>query len=488
MNASHTLTIVGLGPGDADDMTRRAWRTLEQAEVVYLRTERHPCVPHLPRGTLYESFDHFYEAHEQFDEVYDAICGYLLDRAQQENVVYAVPGDPMMGETTVLRLLARAPERGVRVEIVHGVSFVEPALRCAGIDGLEGLQILDGMTIAAMHHPPINPSYPALIGGVYSREVASDVKLTLMNQYPDDHPVLLIHGAGTQGAAVEKVALYEIDRSLNLSHLSSLVVSPLSPYSSFESFQETIAHLRAPEGCPWDRKQTHASLRPYLIEEAYEVLDAIDREAWDELAGELGDLLLQVVLHAQIATEEGEFQMADVLEAVNRKMIRRHPHVWGDVDVSGSAEQVRANWDELKRAERAHQGKEAESLLDGVNKALPALMVAHEYQRRAAKAGFDWPSVEGVKAKAREELTEILNAEDVQAAISEIGDLIFLLVNWLRWLGVDDPESVVRAANAKFYRRFRYVEQAAAAQGRTLDMLTGDEIEAIYQQGKAQEQ
>jgi tetrapyrrole methylase family protein/MazG family protein len=488
MNASHTLTIVGLGPGDADDMTRRAWRTLEQAEVVYLRTERHPCVPHLPRGTLYESFDHFYEAHEQFDEVYDAICDYLLDRAQQEDVVYAVPGDPMMGETTVLRLLTRAPERGVRVEIVHGVSFVEPALCCAGIDGLEGLQILDGMTIAAMHHPPINPSYPALIGGVYSREVASDVKLTLMNQYPDDHPVLLIHAAGTQGAAVEKVALYEIDRSLSLNHLSSLMVPPLSPYSSFESFQETIAHLRAPEGCPWDRKQTHASLRPYLIEEAYEVLDAIDREAWNELAGELGDLLLQVVLHAQIATEEGEFQMADVLEAVNRKMIRRHPHVWGDVDVRGSAEQVRANWDELKRAERAHQGTEAESLLDGVNKALPALMVAHEYQRRAAKAGFDWPSVESVKAKAREELTEILNAEDVQAAINEIGDLIFLLVNWLRWLGVDDPESVVRAANAKFYRRFRYVEQAAAAQGRTLDMLTGDEIEAIYQQGKAQEQ
>ena len=487
MNASHTLTIVGLGPGDADDMTRRAWRTLEQAEVVYLRTERHPCVPHLPRSTLYESFDHFYEAHEQFDEVYDAICDYLLDRAQQEDVVYAVPGDPMMGETTVLRLLARAPERGVRVEIVHGVSFVEPALRCAGIDGLEGLHILDGMTIAAMHHPPINPSYPALIGGVYSREVASDVKLTLMNQYPDDHPVLLIHAAGTQSAAVEKVALYEIDRSLNLSHLSSLVVSPLSPYSSFESFQETIAHLRAPEGCPWDRKQTHASLRPYLIEEAYEVLDAIDREAWDELAGELGDLLLQVVLHAQIATEEGEFQMADVLDAVNRKMIRRHPHVWGDVDVSGSAEQVRANWDELKRAERAQKGETAVSLLDSVNKALPALMVAHEYQRRAAKVGFDWPSVEGVKAKAREELTEILNAEDVQAAINEIGDLIFLLVNWLRWLGVDDPESVVRAANAKFYRRFRYVEQVAAAQGRTLDMLTGDEIEAIYQQGKAQE-
>jgi tetrapyrrole methylase family protein/MazG family protein len=487
MNASHTLTIVGLGPGDADDMTRRAWRTLEQAEVVYLRTERHPCVPHLPRGTLYESFDHFYEAHEQFDEVYDAICDYLLERAQQEDVVYAVPGDPMMGETTVLRLLARAPERGVRVEIVHGVSFVEPALRCAGIDGLEGLQILDGMTIAAMHHPPINPSYPALIGGVYSREVASDVKLTLMNQYPDDHSVLLVHAAGVRGAAVERVPLYEIDRSLNLNHLSSLLVPPLSPYSSFESFQETIAHLRAPEGCPWDRKQTHASLRPYLIEEAYEVLDAIDREAWDELAGELGDLLLQVVLHAQIATEEGEFQMADVLDAVNRKMIRRHPHVWGDVDVSGSAEQVRANWDELKRAERAQKGETVVSLLDSVNKALPALMVAHEYQRRAAKVGFDWPSVEGVKAKAREELTEILNAEDVQAAISEIGDLIFLLVNWLRWLGADDPESVVREANAKFYRRFRYVEQVAAAQGRTLEMLTGDEIEAIYQQGKAQE-
>lgn len=486
MTHPHTLRIVGLGPGDADDLTRRAWRVLESADLVYLRTERHPCVPDLPRSTLYESFDHFYEAHEQFDEVYDAICDYLLERVQQEDVVYAVPGDPMMGETSVLRLMARAAEQGIPVEIVHGVSFVEPALGHAQIDGLDGLQIVDGMTLAAMHHPPLNPSYPALIGGVYSREVASDVKLTLMNQYPDDHPVQLIHSAGTANVSVERLPLYEIDRSLSLNHLSSLLVLPLSPYSSFESFQETIAHLRAPEGCPWDRKQTHASLRPYLIEEAYEVLDAIDREAWDELAGELGDLLLQVVLHAQIATEEGEFQMADVLDAVNRKMIRRHPHVWGTVDVNGSADQVKANWDDIKRAEQAEQGAQAGGLLDKVNKALPALMVAYEYQRRAAKVGFDWPTVDGVKDKIREEMVEIL-AEDEPARIAaEVGDLMFVLVNWLRWLGIDDPESVLRATNQKFYQRFRFIEQAAAAQGRELASMTLDEMEALYQQGKAQ--
>ncbi len=486
MSSSHIITVVGLGAGDAGDLTRKAWQTLENASVVYLRTERHPCVPHLPRRAFYESFDALYEAYDDFADVYNAICDRLLEAARAEPVVYAVPGDPLVGETTVMQLLARAAENGVAVEIVHGISFIEPMLRHAGIDALDGLQILDGMTLAAMHHPPINPQYPAFIGGVYSRAVASDVKLTLMNQYRDDFMVTLVHGAGTADAVAETLPLAEMDHSRAINHLTSLYVPALGRYTSFESFQETMAHLRAPEGCPWDRKQTHASLRPYVIEEAYEVIDAIDREAWDELAGELGDLLLQVVLHAQIATEEGEFQMADVLDTVNRKMIRRHPHVWGKVDVNGSAERVKANWDDIKRAERAAQGASSDGLLDKVNKALPALMVAYEYQRRAAQVGFDWPTIDGVRDKIREEMAEVLAEDDPQRITAEVGDLIFVLVNWLRWLGVHDPESVLRAANAKFYRRFRHIEQAAAAQGRDLASMTLDEMEALYQQGKAQ--
>lgn len=479
-----TITIVGLGAGDAEDLTRKAWRVLENADTVYLRTERHPCVPALPKRAFYESFDSLYEAHEQFEDVYNAIADRILSAAQTEAVVYAVPGDPLVGETSVAYILERARQVGMSVEIVHGLSFIEPMLLHTGVDALEGLQILDGMTVAAMHHPPINPTLPAFVGGVYSRAVASDVKLTLMNQYPDHHRVRLVHGAGTDSVRVEDVTLAAMDHSRSIYHLTTLFVPPLTPYSSFESFQETIAHLRAPEGCPWDREQTHASLRPYLIEEAYEVLDAIDREDWEELVGELGDILLQVVLHTQIATEEGTFQMADVLETVNRKMIRRHPHVWGDVTVNGDAEQVVTNWQEIKQQERSASGKTRTALLDSVNTALPALAVAHAYQHKAAKVGFDWPTVQGVEDKVKEELAEILAADNNSDKAHEIGDLIFVLVNWLRWLKVSDPESILRETNAKFYRRFGYIEQQASAQGKPLETLSLDEMEALYQQGK----
>lgn len=480
-----TLTIVGLGPGDIDDLTRKAWRTLENAHTVYLRTQHHPCVPDLPPTTRYHSFDALYEAHSDFDDVYAAITRQLLDAAQQGDVVYAVPGDPLVGESTTTRLLAAAHDNNIHVEIISGISFIEPMLRHLGIDALDGLQILDGLTVAHMHHPPLNPEFPALLAQVYNRAVASNVKLTLMNQYPDDFPVQLIHGAGTANAIIEAVPLYEIDHSDQINHLTSLYVPALGEYTSFESFQEVIAHLRAPEGCPWDRKQTHASLRPYLIEETFEVLETIDNEDWDALVGELGDLMLQIVLHTQIATEDGEFYMGDVLRYVNRKMIRRHPHVWGSVDVDGNAEQVVANWEAIKQAERERDGTTPQSMLDSIPKAAPALLVAYKYQAKAAKVGFDWPDVNDVTAKVREELQEIIDAPDDAHRIQEIGDLLFVLVNWLRWLGVDDPESLMRSVNGKFYRRFAYIEQQAQATGRELDAMTLADMDALWDEAKA---
>ncbi len=477
-----TITIVGLGPGSVDDLSLRAWRTLEAAQTVYLRTERHPCVPHLPQTPTYHSFDSVYETTEVFEDVYRQITERLLKAAQTGDVVYAVPGDPFVGESTTQHLLSAAQAGAVAVEIVSGISFVEPSLRALGVDALDGLQILDGLTVAAMHHPPLNPQYPALLGQVYSRQVANDIKLTLMNQYPDDFPVTLLHGAGTDDAHLESVPLYEIDRSEYIQHLTSLYVPALGEYSSFESFQEVIAHLRAPEGCPWDRKQTHESLRPYLIEEAYEVLEAIDEGDWEALAGELGDLLLQIVLHTQIATEYGEFYMGDVLEHVNRKMIRRHPHVWGTVDVEGDADRVLVNWEEIKKREKAANGEAPrQSLLDGVPRGAPALMVAYKYTHKAAKVGFDWPDPGGVEDKVREELDEILAEADPQAKAAEIADLMFVLVNWLRWLGVDDPESLMRGVNAKFRRRFEYIEQHAP---RDLSEMTLEEMDALWDAAK----
>lgn len=476
-----TITIVGLGPGEVDDLSRRAWKALDNAQTVLLRTERHPCVPDLPDQTTYHNFDALYDTHDLFEDVYAEIVRRVITAAQTDDVVYAVPGDPYVGEATTALIQKAAEEHDIAVEIINGISFIEPMLRRVGVDALDGLQILDGLTVAAMHHPPLNPQYPVLLAQVYSRDVASDVKLTLMNQYPDEFDVQLIHGAGTGAEVIEKVPLFEIDRSDQINHLTSLYVPALGDYTSFEAFQEIIAHLRAPEGCPWDRKQTHELLRPYLIEEAFEVLEAIDEGDWDALAGELGDVLLQVVLHTQIATEYGEFYMSDVLEHVNKKMIRRHPHVWGDVDVNGNPNTVLKNWEEIKKAEHAEKGAVRELLLDGVPRGAPGLMVAYNYTRKAAKVGFDWPHINDVEDKIREELDEIIAETDTEKKIHEIGDLLFVLVNYLRWLGVDDPESLMRDHNAKFYRRFRYIEDHAP---KPLELMSLAEMDALWDAAK----
>jgi tetrapyrrole methylase family protein/MazG family protein len=279
------------------------------------------------------------------------------------------------------------------------------------------------------------------------------------------------------------VRLYEIDRSEHIRHMTTLYLPALGQMSSFEQFQEIIAHLRAPEGCPWDKEQTHRSLRQYLLEEAHEVLEAIDADDTKALAEELGDLLLQVVLHTQIAIDDGEFRMGDVLSHVNRKLIHRHPHVWGDVSVTGAGE-VLKNWDALKAEEQAQNGKQKrESLLDGVPKGLPALLQAYQYQAKAAKQGFDWDKIEDVVAKVREEIDEIDAATTDDERASEAGDLLFAVVNWLRWLKVE-PESALREANAKFYRRFRYVEEGVAATGKPMKEHTLAELDALWDEAK----
>ncbi|QPC84829.1 nucleoside triphosphate pyrophosphohydrolase [Phototrophicus methaneseepsis] len=476
-----TLTIVGLGPGYVDDITRHAWRILEQAQIVYLRTSRLDCVNDLPNSAQYQNFDSLYETGDSLSSIDDAILARLIDAVQQGDVVYAVPGDPLIDETLTRRLQQQAAERDFDIRIVKGISLVQPVLDAVKIPAGDGLQIVDGLLLAQMHHPPINPQFPALVSRV-ALNVAESVKHTLLNQYPGDFLVTLVQG---DRAEVQCLPLHKIDKSPYLSPWTTLFVPSLGEYTSYEAFQEIIAHLRAPEGCPWDRKQTHESLRPYLLEEAYEVLDAIDKGQTDELAGELGDLLLQILLHTQIATEAGEFMMSDVLDQVNRKMIRRHPHVWGTVDVDGDPDQVTQNWEDIKKKEKAANGESWKGLLDSVPGAGPALWVAHKYQHKVAKVGFDWPDVSGVEDKIREELQEILEAPDNEEKAKEIGDLMFVMVNWLRWLGVEDPESLMRTNNLKFYNRFSYIEKQAAAQGRELADMTLEEMDVLWDEGKA---
>lgn len=247
---------------------------------------------------------------------------------------------------------------------------------------------------------------------------------------------------------------------------------------SFATLEEIIARLRAPGGCPWDRKQTHASLKPYLIEEAYEVLQALDEEDSDKLCEELGDLLLQIMLHAQVASEDGRFDMSAVIGGIASKLIRRHPHVFGDSD-AGSAEEVALEWEALKQEER----KPGDSLLSSVPRGLPALRCSHSIQRRAASVGFDWKEFDGVLEKVAEEAGELSQASTQQEKVHEFGDLLFALVNAARWQDVD-LEEALRLSNERFCRRFHSIEEDCREKGVSLHSLSLEELDALWDKAK----
>jgi len=481
------ITIVGLGPGNPAHLTREAWEALASAREVYLRTARHPTVDGLPAHLVRHSFDDVYESVADFAQVYETIAQKVLDLGTRpEGVVYAVPGHPCVAEATVGLIRARAAGRSLAVRLIAGLSFIEPALEALSVDGLPNLQLADALDLAARHHPTFHPDAPALVAQLYSPALASDLKLTLMNQYPDDHAVTLVHAVGTPDERVERLPLYAIDRSPHIAHLTALFVPPLPQASAFETLQETVAHLRAPDGCPWDREQTHQSLRTNLLEEAYEVLTAIDADDPQAMREEMGDLLLQIVLQSQIALEHGEFSLAEVVAGIQAKLIRRHPHVFGDVKVNGVRD-VLENWERLKAAERNGADQPDKGVLGTVPPGLPALMQADTYQRRAARVGFDWPDISGVKAKVREELAEIENAQDEAEKEDEVGDLLFAVVNLARWLKVD-PEAALRAANTKFARRFARVEGAAKAQGKDMTKMTLGELDGLWNSAKEAEE
>lgn len=251
----------------------------------------------------------------------------------------------------------------------------------------------------------------------------------------------------------------------------------------FDHLVEIMARLRGPGGCPWDAQQSHETLRPYLLEETYEVLEAIDDADLTRLSGELGDLLLQVVFHAQLAGERGDFDIEDVCRKINEKLEYRHPHVFGDVSVTGPDEVV-TNWEQLKRQEEEHA--ERESALDGVPRDLPALQQADKLQKRAAKVGFDWQDHYGPLHKIEEELAEVQAAEDPAHAAREIGDLLFAVCNYARFLKVE-PEAALREANRRFGARFRSVEAQAQEQGRRLAEMTLEEMDVLWERAKAEE-
>ena len=500
------ITILGLGPGDANQLTREAWDVLTQAKTIYLRTRKHPTVAGLPQHLTLKDFDAAYDANASFEKVYDHIVSTLIQAAKKHDVIYAVPGHPLVGEKTVPMLLARAKQLKIETRIVSGLSFIEPVLENLAnsqlpMDPINGLQLCDALDLAALHHPPLNPDQPALIAQVYSRAVASDVKLTLMNQYPPLHGVFVVRGEARKGEGEKgrkgnslsplppfspspllPISLHELDHTDHFDHLTSLYVPALPRASSLEALQETMAHLRAPEGCPWDQEQTHQSLRNTLLEEAYEVLTAIDEGDMQALKEELGDLLFNIVFQVQMATEAEVFRMTDVIGEVNAKLIRRHPHVFGELNTTDQR-QISANWETIKKQEHKAKGQERKSVLDGIPPALPALAQAQKMAHKAEKAGFKYDNNAQRMAKVREELDEIMAATDQINLQEEFGDLFFSLADLADGFGID-AEAAAREANLKFANRFRALEQLLKHRKQAMNKLTGDELQAAWQQVK----
>jgi tetrapyrrole methylase family protein/MazG family protein len=478
-----SIVIVGLGPGDGRYLTREAWNVLSQTQHLYARTREHPAIADLPPQVIVESFDALYEQATDFESVYQKIVAILVELGQHTDVVYAVPGSPHVGEATVPAIEQKASELGISVRVIAGLSFVEPTLAALRLDGLDGLQIFDAVTLAQYNHPPVSADVPLLLGQVYSRFLASELKLALMALYAPEYEVKLVHSAGSEAQLVETLPLHDIDRSTHIRNLTTLYVPPRTTIGSLPHFADTIALLRSPDGCPWDREQTPQSLRDSLLEEVAEVLDALDRDDPAELCEELGDLLLHIVMQAQMASEAGDFTITDVIAGIDAKIKRRHPHVWGDLQIE-TVEELSQTWRAIKVQEKAESaGGAGSSLLDNIPGALPALARSQKIQKRVAKIGFDWPDIDGVWAKLEEEKDELRQAETQDARTAELGDLLFVTVNLAKWMGID-AEVALREANLRFMQRFRIMEEDMSEQGYQFSELNLDQLDGLWQIAK----
>lgn len=480
------ITIVGLGPGAFSLITMETWDKLRQAECLLLRTAKHPCVEEIKqRGVTFTSFDHVYEELPSFDEVYSTIAAEVVKHAiQGARVVYAVPGSPLVAEKTVALIRDQAAKNDIPISILPGMSFLEVLYTRLGVDPIDGVTIVDAADIARL---PSDLGTAMVVTQVYNKQVASEAKLAMMEQLPDDYQVTVTRNLGLPDEEIRCVALYELDRLPHIDHLTSVYVPPRPSTARFtlEPLVDVMARLRSPNGCVWDIEQTHSSLRRYIVEEVYEVLEAIDLEDSVQLCEELGDLLLQIVFHARIAEEFGEFTMQDVVNEVTEKMVRRHPHVFGDISVRDAAEVV-VNWDAIKKGEKGH---ERNYVLDGVPNGLPSLMRAYKLQGKAAKVGFDWDNIGPVWEKIEEELVELKEAAalgDVRATEGELGDVLFAVVNLSRFLHIE-PETALNVTNNKFLRRFAYIEDYVNRQGAKWENLSLEQLDKLWDEAKADE-
>ncbi|RYG72689.1 nucleoside triphosphate pyrophosphohydrolase [Lentibacillus lipolyticus] len=475
-----TIEVIGLGAGDLSQLPLGIYRKLTRAEdAVFVRTIDHPVVKELQNeGVVFKPFDDLYETFNDFAAVYDGIVDRLLDESRVRTVIYAVPGHPMLAEKTVNRLLK---QEEVSVKILGGHSYLDALFTALKIDPVDGFQFSDG---TAFSRDRLNYRQHIIVSQVFDQMTASNVKIELLEDLPPDYPVSIVEAAGSEQERLTWVRLEELDRVFDKVHnLASVYIPPVPEnmlQHTFSRLREVIAALRAPDGCPWDRAQTHETLRQYVIEEAYELIEAIDEQDDDGIVEELGDLLLQVMLHSQIGKDDGYFTIDDVIRSITEKMIHRHPHVFANQQAR-TVDDVYQTWDALKRKEKGHQRT---SVLDGVPAGLPGLAKASKLQHKAAKVGFSWDDVQDVLAKFREEWHELQEAiGEHQHIEEELGDVLFVLANLARYYKVN-PELALNRTNQKFTRRFTYVEQQLKDRGKDIQTTSLEEMDVYWNQAK----
>ena len=480
------IYVVGLGPGSVDSLTLGAINRIEGGTKNFLRTEKHPTIKYFKDKNIdYKSYDYLYDTKEEFIEVYKTIVEELKIEAEKEEINYYVPGNPLVAEKTVEILL----KEGLDVEIVSGMSFIEPIIELVKRDPVNGLKIVDGAEFDSFS---VDINVDIIITQVYNHRILSEVKIILSEIYGDEHLVYLIHSAGIKGhEQMLEIPVFELDRMDEIGSLSSIFVPKVEKINKkifdFNDIMCIMRVLRGSEGCPWDIEQSHESLRECLIEEAYEVIDAIDNGDIDNLLEELGDLLLQVIFHSQIAYEEGEFNPIEVTSHLANKLILRHPHVFLQKNVENS-EQVVYNWNKIKYANRditSLSGK-----LRDIPR-LPALMMSAKVQDKAADIGFDWDDIQGPIDKVKEEFQEVLEAMEEfdksdEHVEGEIGDLLFAVVNLSRFLDVN-PEIALNRTIKKFIARLEFMEFKSKKMGKELENMKLEEMDILWNEAKLTE-
>jgi len=458
---SGKITIVGLGSGSERNLSLGVLELLKKTDSLYLRTKVHPVTSFLDKEkTKYNTFDYLYNNLTEYEKVYSQIASVLIEKAITGiSLIYAVPGNPMVAEKSVQYIIEQGKERTIEVEILGGESFLDTIFSRLKIDPINGIIVLDGEILKSAD---LNPSKNIIICQVYNQFIASDVKLTLMEVYSDEMPLLILSNLGILGEEmIKQVALFELDRNPKDFHHLSTIFIPISPDKKirdrnfFESI-ELVKTLRGPEGCPWDKVQTHQSIRKNMIEEAFELVETIDNLDMNHMIEELGDVLLQVLLHSQIAEEEGFFNIFDVIEELNQKLVRRHPHVFEE-EKANKVEEALLQWERIKDKEKEDRGSIVVSQLDGVPKDLGEIYKAYKLQKKAASVGFDWLKIKDIFDKIEEEIAEVKSAEKDQVK-GEIGDLLFAVINLSRFLEID-PEEALSITNRKFVKRFKYIEE-----------------------------